>query len=399
MQLNNFFHSSLSKKNLLSRHHKLSLLFVIFIFGFGWASLYVPVILLYLFLYNRNSISLRMNIYCWINYFSILFFILFTYLFGMGSLTVDSPVGTFSVVFFLALVIIPIFNIANFNYSLNLLMVFLLGIFAYVLSVVAFTLLTIPIQFGIKSLVSPFFPGLMFNTPSFSNYLAIVFCGFFCIFIFGRGLLVKVSSFLILIVSFFMAIFLGGRAFFLIAFVFIAFFSFNLKLRNKYLIIGLFSMVLITLISYTTNVYPLFSEALVLKLDDGLESSRYEHWRYALTNIPIHPFGGFGVNQQIEEIYSFHNIIFDAARLAGWFSILLIFIIFGINLLTYFFMRKIDSRVYFLWLFSVAVALVMMQDVILEGTYKYIIIYSLISHIIIKCIANKITTSVKANEI
>ena len=340
-----------------------------------------------------------MSLPCWINYISTILFVFYTYLFGMDYLTVDSPAGTFAVVLFLAFVIIPIFNATNLEFSIKLLMIFLLGIFIYVTFVVINTLMTIPIEFGMKSLVSPFFPDLVFNTPSFSNYLAVVFCGFLYPALVGKGLIVKYISYLILALSFLMAISLGGRTFFLITLIFIAACSLNLGAKKIYLILSLFSITVSVLVYYLHTEYPSFSEVLILKFNDGLASSRYEHWQDALQKIPTHPFGGFDVNQQIEEIHSFHNILFDAARLSGWFSILLLLIIIFINVIIYFYIKKSDVTLYYLWYFSFIVALVMMQDVILEGTYKYIVLYTLLNHIIIKSVKRNISTTVKINKL
>jgi hypothetical protein len=114
----------------------------------------------------------------------------------------------------------------------------------------------------------------------------------------------------------------------------------KLKSKKIYLELLIIALILLGVIFYFYNENPFFAEVLILKFNSGMASTRYEHWSYALQQIPAHPFGGFVVNQQIEEIFSFHNILFDAARLGGWFPMLLLLTILLLNFMVVFFYKK-----------------------------------------------------------
>jgi hypothetical protein len=201
-----------------------------FIFGLGLAAWYVPVIACYAIIYNKKALSWRMNPLCWINYLSALLFVLCTYLLGMERLTVDSPVGTFLVVLFLTGLMVPIFNNISLELSVRLVSVFLLGVFVYVGSVVAYSLIVDPLGYQVGSLVSPFVQGLRYNTAAFSNYLSIVFCGYLYLALISKRLMVRCFSYLLLTLSLVMAISLSGRAFFPFRSLVFSFYFYEIKI-------------------------------------------------------------------------------------------------------------------------------------------------------------------------
>lgn len=374
------------KNTLFKNSQECFLIFTFFIFGFGWAALYVPVITCYAIIYNYNNraLSWKMNSMCWINYLFAIFFILFTYLPGLEYMVVDSPVGTFLVVLFLVGITVPIFNSISIEQSIKLLHSFLFGLFIYVTSVVLFALLTDPIGYNAGSLVSPFVQDLRYNTSAFSNYLAIVSCGYLYFILIEKRLVVKCMSFAILLAALTMAISLGGRAYFIMLFIFTALLLFRLNSFKVYLKIITVVLLLLIVFYYYSNEYLVFADVLLSKFDTGLETTRYEHWEFAIQKIPDYPLGGFDVNQQIEEIHSFHNIFFDAGKFGGWLPMFLLLVIISFNFSVIFFIKKSVIHVYFFWIFSFILILNMMQDVILEGTYKFYVLFVMANCIIFK---------------
>lgn len=374
----------LISSSLFGKSQEFLLFLVAFVFGFGWAELYVPFIVCYVIIFNNKSLSLNFNPMCWLNYLLAIFFVLFTYLPGLEIMYVNSPIGTFIVVLFLVAFIIPIFNIVSLECFIKLLLVFLFGLFVYVTSVVLYSILTDPFSYSKGSLVSPFIKDLRYNPAAFSNYLTLVFCGYFYSLLIEKRLMMRFFSIIVLLLSVFMAISLAGRTFFLLA----SFFSVILLLKFSsvriYIYLMGLSVALFIFIYYSGSGFFDFGETLFVKFDRGLESTRYDLWINALQEIPGHPFGGFDVDQNIEEIHSFHNILFDAARLGGWIPLFLISAIFALNPMIGFFVKKSSNHVFFLRIFLCVLMLSMMQDVILEGTYKFLVLYSLINVLIFK---------------
>lgn len=102
-------------------------------------------------------------------------------------------------------------------------------------------------------------------------------------------------------------------------------------------------------------------------LESGLKSKRFEHWSDGISKAIEYPFGGFHVDQNIEQVNYFHNIILDSARVSGLFSVMLILILFSLQF--YMAMKtKVGSRSRALVAIFL-LTLVMMQDVIIEGNF------------------------------
>lgn len=358
---------------------------VMFIFGFAWAKVYVPAIACYVLIYNRRALSWKMSQLAWLNYIASILFVFAVYLLGFNELTVDSPIGTFLVVLFLTIFMIPIFNSLSLVFSFRLVILFIFGIFIYVGSVVSYSLLTDPIGFYVRRLLlNPFNLEGVYNSPLFSNYLVLVYFSFLYLLFIVTCFWKKVIVVIGLIITLLMAVSLGGRTFFLVSFMFTALFSIKLNRRKTFLYLPLIMLFLFSSLFLLNNEFPFVAEGLISKFDNGIESMRFAHWAYALEQIPTHPLGGFTVNQQMEEIYSFHNIIFDSARLGGWIPVLLLFIPFVITVTTGVTLRSSDKHVlFFLFLAFILISL-MMQDVILEGTYKMLLLYTLMNNLVLK---------------
>lgn len=112
-------------------------------------------------------------------------------------------------------------------------------------------------------------------------------------------------------------------------------------------------------------------------INSGFESKRFLHWMDGLNKFFEYPMGGFSVDQNIEHVNYFHNILIDSARIYGWAAALVLVFILFIQfyiLLKY----KIDNY-YNLLIVLLLLNLIMMQDVVIEGNYLLLALSILIS--------------------
>jgi hypothetical protein len=127
---------------------------------------------------------------------------------------------------------------------------------------------------------------------------------------------------------------------------------------------------------------------------EKLKSGRYALWAYALTQAPLHPFGGFIVPVTLDHVKWFHNFWLDTAAESGWVPL---FFLFMANLLTlsFVFQTKKSFEIFILWLLSVVFLLIFAQDVIMQGNIRLLLGYLVFSSLMIKLIYNPIYHEVK----
>lgn len=354
---------------------------IFFSMGFNKAILYIPIIGLFYFLKlsTLNKIHVK-------KYFAILLGLYSSFLFstifiGYERLTIDNPL------IILFIIMIPLFfagipfQYQKYNVKINLLGVFLFGIFLDSFAIVVYSFMTDPILYGYGKVISPFTENEG-NSPAVSNMLALSFSYFYFLVLFPKkAIYIKFLSLCIILLSFISAIFLGGRTFFILAILTIVIHLFsNLSVKKIILFFLIAAISSIGLFyAFSTNEYLSYYFDLTFnRFDNGLKSNRFAHYSHGLEMLWQYPFGGFEVNTSIEDTSWYHNIFFDTARVAGWIPITFFIISILYTSKFLFYKNKIKS---FILPLSVGIVtfFVMQQDVVLEGGHRSIIVLFFVS--------------------
>jgi hypothetical protein len=309
-----------------------------------------------------------------------------------NNLNVDFQIGLLLV--FVSTLMIPIVYTDAEKYSKPIMLFFGLGLFLRTSIVVGFSYFSDPGKYGYGMLFDPLTMSIV-NSPSFSNNYALIFCIFLYLFYASQSIIAKTFSAIILVVSLFGALFLAGRSFFIITGFFLLFFLFKvMKFKNILsLLLLLIGLVSLFFIFYDTiaHAFPTLFERFS---GEKLKSGRYALWAYALTQAPLHPFGGFIVPVTLDHVKWFHNFWLDTAAESGWVPL---FFLFMANLLTlsFVFQTKKSFEIFILWLLSVVFLLIFAQDVIMQGNIRLLLGYLVFSSLMIKLIYNPIYHEVK----
>lgn len=112
-------------------------------------------------------------------------------------------------------------------------------------------------------------------------------------------------------------------------------------------------------------------------MNNGFESKRFLHWMDGLNKFIEYPMGGFSVDQNIEHVNYFHNILIDSARIYGWAAVLVLLFIILIQF--YILIKYKTDNYYNIFIVLILLNLIMMQDVVIEGNYLLLALSILIS--------------------
>lgn len=182
----------------------------------------------------------------------------------------------------------------------------------------------------------------------------------------------KKIKIIIFMLSLCVVLFLQSRASVLLLIVTLVPFLFNLKNKKIYYFIFIILGFIFTyaLLNNTFDDYRIAKSI--------FESKRFLHWEDGIYKFVSHPFGGFSINKEIEDVNYFHNIFLDSARIYGWFSTLLLSTFFLLS----FSSLKIykDKKYYTLYIVSF---LILNQDVIIEGNFQLFLMMYIFSTILI----------------
>jgi hypothetical protein len=343
-----------------------------FSLGFGQSKFYLPIIVFCYLLKMPTILFQKLNIDLIILQFLYLFFLLSAFSIGFDRMTLERPF------IILISILIPIilggfvFNYQKYEIKINLMWFYLFGLFISKFTVVIYSFLTDPNLYGYGLLISPY-TGKELNSPGYSNMLAITFVYFFYFAIYEKKkIILRLLSLIMVILGLLSAIFLGGRAFFVIAIFTIIFYAlFQRSFKTLFYFLCVASL-FIYLISINKDlIYSL--DFLMNRLKNGLDSDRFLLYKQGLSVFLDYPFGGFSVNTSMVNTKWFHNIFLDTARVAGWIPV-----VFFISALIYtakflFYKNKENNYIVMLCL-CINVFLIMQQDVVLEGSVQSIVV-------------------------
>jgi len=281
---------------------------------------------------------------------------------------------------FIIIILLFVAYIESGKNSLIVIIGYIIGLYLNVFYVVYYNYLINPV-FGHGLLINPF-DLEMINSPAYSNNLILVFCGFF-VLLFKKKKIFSIISSVVIISVVIGALYLGGRAFFLISMLFLFVVLIKVFSKNKLDLFSLFIFFVLLYLVFDFLLY--FIDMFVMRLysQNYINSGRYEYWVYALQETVKHPIGGINITDKFQGVNWFHNLWFDVARVSGWIPLI---ILVSLNIDNISLIKKINNNNvddYFIWLFSVISLLIMFQDVILEGNYKVFIFYMIVNSVIL----------------
>lgn len=359
-----------------------------FITGLGYAKLYILAMLICLLLFGISTIintRIKKDFLILLTLYSL--FIFFTFTIGANEMTLEHPLKLMTVILMQLFFLGYFFHYQGYEIKLNLLGFYLFGMFLTNIIIVIYSFITDSGVYGYGILINPI-NNLELNSPLASGALLLSFGYFYFLAVYKKiSFKLKILSISIVLLSLMGAIFLGGRTFFLLASLLIVFyFLMNLSFKNIIrflLIIALLSMVAIYVFSINESMFASQDFLFNRFFNQGLKSDRFQHYAHGLEMVGQYPFGGFEVDRSIEYTKWFHNIFLDTARVAGWLPLL--FFITALIYTSKFILYKVKQKdLYFpVAVFSVTF-LFMQQDVILEGSFNYVIVLFLTSYILIE---------------
>lgn len=366
---------------------KYSLILLMISLGFGtWISF-----LLFLFhigIFYNKYLNLRFSRKFYTFYLFINLFIGSVFLIGYLNNTIPvTYIKVFIMSLFVSMIIVPLVYMEAENNFNKIIAAFGFGLFIKTTIVVGYSYLSGSAQYGYGKLWDPIIMATV-NSPSYSNNYSLIFCIFLYLAYISPSLLPKILSILILLISVFGGLYLGGRTFFIVTAFFTMIFLFRV-LRYKNLLPSLIIIVLLSLL--TTFYYDALAHAFPTIFErvkhQSLQSTRYDLWLYALTQIPTHPFGGFNPPHSIEDVNWFHNIWLDTARTSGWMPLTFLIIV---NLLILSLLLKVKKSlpIFLLWLITSILLFIFAQDVIVEGNIRLLFGYLIFNSILLKLAHN-----------
>jgi len=362
-----------------------------FLLAFNKVAIYLPfflvLIVCFFLMYNLRHV-LSKNIKGLIYLSLIVFFVTVTFAIGLERMTVANPARSYinSLLVILFGVLAGGFFLMSMPYKIRIIILamYILGLFIQSMSIVIYSFILDPVHYGYNFVITPFGGGII-NSPSVSNLLAVVFSFFFYFLLYGKNKITIVVSYIIVVSSFIGAIYLGGRAFFIITacaiLFYIVFHKNNNVLKILLYIALLFILITITTIIVFQGIDKDFVGFLTGRFLSIHNSRRIDLYVYGIIMIPNYPFGGFTVDQNIAPVASLHHFILDSARVAGWIPVIIfISALFYLGRKVFSIKHKTE---YLLPICLIIVTLLLMsQDVVLEGNYRLLIVFTYASVIL-----------------
>ena len=249
---------------------------------------------------------------------------------------------------------------------------FVLGLGFNGLIISGYSFLLDPLKYGYGLLIDPF-SRKEINSPAVSNNLSILEAVLTYFIIEKNTFSKKIVIFTLILITLIMAIFLGGRSFFVIFAITILFFL-GLKRRSwgaaKNLIFIL--AFLVGLISLSDYLIADKLDFILRRSGEFFESKRFALLREGINLFMDYPLGGFEVDKNIDNTKWFHNIFLDSARVGGWIPTFMLFLAMLYVGITLFKKRnRYFSFLYFLFLIAF---LLTQQDVVLEENFQLLIL-------------------------
>ena len=348
--------------------------------GFSLYTFFIPLLFLlcFLSLYKNKTLYLG-TLATSLNILFILLFVLFVFVIGVDRLVLEAPFK-YAIYIVFMIVFLSLLLVNNMEYADKALLFFALGIFFRAEAVVIYSFLDPSGIYGYGKLLDPFNKQEI-NSPGISNALAVVFV--FLLVAFKARTIIQ-TAFLIVIYPLLIlsSVFLGGRAFFIIAIIGL-FYQFRKNLSLRTIIFSLLSgTIIISLVLILFKDVPIFDKYFNLILErfgsEGLKSARFELIQDGIAKFTMHPMGGFIPYASDYSGEWYHNIYLDSARVAGILPVMMLVISNTILLLSYLKCRKFNRNIKKPYFFLSAITLIIMcQDVVLEGNMMLLICYAL----------------------
>lgn len=366
----------LSKSNSIYRNILLS---SFFFSGFSLYAVFIPLLFLTIFLslYKNKTLYLGTPAAS-SNILFIILFVLCVFFIGADGLLLETPFK-YAVYIIFMIFCLTLLLINNMEYAEKALLFFILGIFMRAETVVIYSYLDPYGMYGYGKLLDPFSHEEI-NSPGISNSLAIVFT-FLLVAFKAKSFVEKIALIIMYPLLLLSSVFLGGRAFFLIA-IFGLIYQYRNNINLRTVVYSIFSgMGLLVLFFFIFKDIPVFDKYFDLVFErfgsEGLKSARFELIQDGISKFFIHPFGGFTPYASEYSGNWYHNIYLDSARVAG-FVPLIMFVISNLILFScYFRYNRKNNRPYFF--LSIITLIIMCQDVVLEGNMMLLICYALFS--------------------
>ncbi|MTC55628.1 MULTISPECIES: hypothetical protein [Providencia] len=361
--------------------HSVLYYFLFFIAGFNYLLIFAILIITCSLLEALKLKNSKIKTQFIVSSIIFFFYILLTFFIGADRFYTPSPFNAMTVILISTLYLGLILQSKTNIEKRNLISMYIIGLAAQSLFIVAYNYMQGE-NYGYGNLLNPF-TGNKMNSPSISNNLALSL-SLSLFYVFNFKMLVKLASILLTLLMLLCGFYLSGRTFFLISLIaLIMLFIHNFKIKN----IFYFILLIIPLGFISTYILPdnihKHIEFTLSRLSEGLESNRFKHYYYGLSELPNYPFGGFIVDSSIEKTLWFHNIFLDTARVAGWIPTFLLAMFTIISLTRYLYYRKNAFTFFGLYIFLITF-IIMQQDVIVEGEYRILIIFFLSTLMFIK---------------
>ena len=298
-------------------------------------------------------------------------FLIPQYIVGYHKITLDNPIISMLSVMFSVILYGLLLQQMEPKIIKNCIILLIIGIGFEALIIALYSFISDPSYYGYGRLYNPV---LNRETNSPGAALKISILASVCVwYVFQKTSLIRKIGLVITVCALtLLATWLASRAYFVILGVSIlASVILNLKLKNilrlsVFSVLGLFVFIYI----FNSMDYSLFSK--LYRLDGSLESARFMLLEEGLKNMSTHPFGGFSVDESLDNVKWFHNIFLDSARLAGWLPVLSL-----ILLSTYAFVLFLDKRnsySLFAGFIFAMVFLLMQQDVVVEAMIRFMVL-------------------------
>lgn len=268
------------------------------------------------------------------------------------------------------------------NYSdearVNCISFFVLGMFLNVVYIACYNYIFINSETGYGHLFNPITKKYI-NSPAWSLMLALAGSYFILLLLYVQKYRIKLIIFILFFISIFFGFYLGGRAFFVIYALSITLFLIGtVKSFSKLLFYSILLLVLVSVFTYIiVEQYPEIIQVFDKRFEKGLESPRFSLWKDGFHKMIANPFGGFTVDQSIDNVRYFHNFWLDTARVSGLFPVVISLSLISLTFVSVFLGR---GKYRFLYTsFSIVCLALMFQDVIVEGAWRILFVFYLIN--------------------
>jgi hypothetical protein len=345
-----------------------------FLLGFGEWEYYFIFFVLAVLLNKKSFFNKGLAKSYWLVSIMYLVVILFVYYVGKERLSIDGVNNLMLVHFFIVIVCGWLMFIVDGEIKRILIGLYISGALVKSLLIVVYNIFYLSDYSGYGKIYDPFI-GADFNSPIYLAMISIGFTYYFTNTVREKKQKRVLLGFMILLLCIVSAIYLGGRSFFINAFVVLVMVFWLFKDNRPSIIISIFVLSGFMLYVLSDSLFTEKLNFLFYRLEvEGVDSPRWHLYGEGIKNILTNPFGWNVVYAPSLNYYTlwYHNVFFDIARVGGWIPLIAyIVIIYWVGL----HLRKSYDKKYNLILF-VSILMISMQDVVFEGSYQlFILLY------------------------